>query len=85
MSENRLLDAQRIDAPSERGTTSPGRVVHDDRGTAVWDWDVTTTVLSQKTTDELITTLEPREALSLEGEFEAVSDRGGDPYNRPAR
>jgi len=85
MSENRLLDAQRIDAPSERGTTSPGRVVHDDRGTAVWDWDVTTTVLSQKTTDELITTLEQREALSLEGEFDAVGDRGGDPYNRPAR
>jgi hypothetical protein len=84
MSENRLLDAQ-ADTPPERRAASPGRVVHDARGTAVWDWDVTTTVLSQKTTHELITTLEQTAVLSLEGEFDAVSDCGGDPYNRPAR
>jgi hypothetical protein len=82
MSENRLLNAQRADTAPETGR---GRVVHDDRGTAVWDWDVTTTVLSQKTTDELITTLEQTVVLSLEGDFDAVSDCGGDPYNRPAR
>lgn len=61
-----------------------GKVVHDSRGTAVWDWDVATGVLAQKTVAELITTLDTPGVLGLEGESPR-RDWAGDPYNRSDR
>jgi ornithine cyclodeaminase/alanine dehydrogenase-like protein (mu-crystallin family) len=37
---------------------APGRVVHDIRGNAVWDWAVSTAVLANKTVAELVMTLD---------------------------
>jgi len=62
-----------------------GRVVHDSRGTAVWDWDVATGVLAQKTVAELITTLDAPGALGLEADVRPSQDWSGDPYNRHTR
>jgi hypothetical protein len=62
-----------------------GKVVHDSRGTAVWDWDVATGVLAQKTVAELITTLDTPGLLGLEGEATPPRDWAGDPYNRSDR
>lgn len=61
-----------------------GKVTHDSRGTAVWDWDVATGVLAQKTVAELITTLDTPGVLGLEGEAKRSRspDWAGDPYNR---
>lgn len=62
-----------------------GKVVHDSRGTAVWDWDVATGVLAKKTVAELITTLDTPGILGLEGEPTPRRDWAGDPYNRSDR
>jgi len=59
-----------------------GKVVHDSRGTAVWDWDVATGVLAQKTVAELITTLDAPGVLGLETDASPARDWAGDPYNR---
>jgi len=60
-----------------------GKVVHDARGTAVWNWDVATGVLAQKTVAELISTLDTPGMLHLEGPDAAPArDWAGDPYNR---
>lgn len=59
-----------------------GKVVHDSRGTAVWDWDVATGVLAQKTVAELITTLDAPGMLGLEADASPAQDWSGDPYNR---
>jgi hypothetical protein len=60
-----------------------GKVVHDARGTAVWDWAVATGVLAQKSAGDLLTTLNGSDLLTLE-EVEAKPSRdwSGDPYNR---
>lgn len=59
-----------------------GKVVHDARGTAVWDWDVATGVLAQKTVAELIGSLDAPGALGLEADAAPSQDWSGDPYNR---
>ena len=58
-----------------------GRVIHDVRGNARWDWAVSTGVLARKTVAELINTLDVP-ALAVEGELVAPA---GDPYNRCGR
>lgn len=62
-----------------------GKVIHDSRGTAVWNWDVATGVLAQKTVAELITTLDAPGALGLQVDATASRDWAGDPYNRHER
>ncbi len=62
-----------------------GKVVHDSRGTAVWNWDVATGVLAQKTVAELITTLDTPGVLDLETDATPSRDWAGDPYNRSER
>jgi len=59
-----------------------GKVVHDSRGTAVWDWDVATGVLVQKTVAEVITTLDAPGMLGLKADAAPSPDWSGDPYNR---
>jgi len=61
-----------------------GKITHDSRGNAVWDWDIATGVLARKSVAELITSLEPG-ALSLDGEPDRQNDWSGDPYNRTVR
>lgn len=48
----------------------------------MWDWDVATGVLAQKTVAELITTLDAPGMLGLEADASPAQDWSGDPYNR---
>lgn len=63
------------------GHAPGGRVIHDVRGNARWDWAVSTGVLATKTVAELMNTLDVP-ALAIEGELAAPA---GDPYNRCGR
>lgn len=59
-----------------------GRVVHDSRGNAVWQWGVATGVFARIQSNELLNMLADP-TLSLEGEAaEATGEWAGDPYNR---
>ncbi len=60
-----------------------GRVIHDVRGNARWDWAVSTGVLAKKTVAELMNTLDVP-ALAIDGELELAGPTG-DPYNRCGR
>jgi hypothetical protein len=64
------------------GTTGNGRVVHDSRGNAVWQWGVATGVFARIKSADLLNMLEDP-TLSLEGEASlATNEWAGDPYNR---
>jgi hypothetical protein len=63
----------------------PGKVTHDSRGNAVWDWDIDTGVLARKSVEELLTTLDAPGALSLDAESDRNASWSGDPYNRKSR
>ena len=59
-----------------------GKVIHDARGNAVWQWGVATGVFAVIKSNELLNTLEDP-TLALEGERQlAGSEWAGDPYNR---
>jgi hypothetical protein len=58
-----------------------GRVTHDVRGNARWDWAVSTGVLATKTVAELMNTLDVP-SLAVEAELAGPT---GDPYNRCGR
>jgi hypothetical protein len=79
---------QLMDAPEFVGHETPsatpqlGRVVHDSRGNAIWDWTIGTAVLAQITADELLDKLVVPMALGLECEAERTTSWCGDPYNR---
>jgi len=93
MSKNRLsiLTASERGIPPDPGPEHATRsdrgrakVVHDARGTAVWDWAIETGVLAKRSASDLLTTLQ-KDAPSLECEQEPTQSWSGDPYNRPAR
>jgi hypothetical protein len=63
--------------------SSGGRVTHDLRGNARWDWAVSTGVLATKTVAELMNTLDVP-SLAIDGELE-LAGPAGDPYNRCGR
>jgi len=69
----RDLDSEQ---PRERG-----KVKHDARGTAVWDWDVATGVLAATKSVDLLQMLE-NPSLELEGNCAQAPEWSGDPYNR---
>ncbi len=59
-----------------------GRVKHDSRGNAVWDWGVATGVFARIESADLLSMLE-NPTLALEGECTvSAGDWAGDPYNR---
>ncbi len=60
-----------------------GRVIHDSKGNAIWDWAIATGVLAKATTDELLTSLTGSHSLSIGPEPQATMGWCGDPYNRP--
>jgi hypothetical protein len=65
------------------GRDAGGRVKHDSRGNAVWDWGVATGVFARFKSADLLNMLE-NPTLALEGEcaVSAAGDWAGDPYNR---
>ena len=58
-----------------------GKVVHDLRGNAIWDWAVATGVLAGAKSAELLRMLDDP-TLAIEGGGELAGDWAGDPYNR---
>jgi hypothetical protein len=83
MSKSRRTKLQLIN--SNESPVKSGKVTHDARGNAVWDWDIATGVLARKSVAELLSSLDSPGMLSLDGEAEQVADWSGDPYNRTAR
>lgn len=82
MSKNRRHELRLVSSrPAAESSLHAGKVVHDSRGNAVWDWAIDTNVLTKKTSKELLKSLEKPE-LSLEGEAELT--HSWDPYNRSA-
>ena len=85
MSESKLkLSAVRL----SRANESNGRVRHDDRGNAVWDWAGDSDVFNELSASAVMRRLDvaelkmqeaPRLALSVAGRD---AGGGGDPYNR---
>jgi len=85
MSKNRP-EARETELSAAVSGRSAGKVIHDSRGTAIWDWAVATGVLAAKTAAELINTLDEGGELEIEGEGSPPArDWSGDPYNRPHR
>jgi hypothetical protein len=83
MSKSRRNTLQVVNSVSE--PVPSGKVTHDSRGNAVWDWDIATGVLARKSVAELITSLDAPGMLSLDAEAECTNDWSGDPYNRSVR
>lgn len=54
---------------------------HDARGTAIWNWDVATSVLAASKSGDLLQMLE-NPTLELEAGCAQSPDWSGDPYNR---
>jgi hypothetical protein len=80
VSESRRKEEKKADAPIVRLEPAAGRVVHDSRGNAVWNWAIDTDVA---TSTGLLRALTPAGSLSLEGEaVPAAVGWSGDPYNR---
>ena len=70
-------------SPAE-GAKRPGRVKHDSRGNAVWDWAIATGVLATATIEDLLHALAPPERVTIELENGPATRFAGDPYNRSA-
>jgi hypothetical protein len=83
MSKSRRNKLQLING--KESPVKSGKVTHDERGNAVWDWDIATGVLARKSVDELISSLDTPGTLSLDGEIQQDADWSGDPYNRALR
>lgn len=82
MSKNRHGKLQLVSATAPAGPGRAGKVTHDSRGNAVWDWAIETSVLAGKSVSELLTSLDNCGGLSLETEPPSEGDWHGDPYNR---
>jgi hypothetical protein len=65
------------DRPAPRG-----KIVHDARGNAVWQWQQDAAELDRTTTTGLLRKLSGPVGLSLESESAAVQSGSTDPYNR---
>ncbi len=86
-------DSTNTNSPNESGSgsgsmSSPnvsqagGKVIHDSRGNAIWQWGVATGVFARIKSTELLSMLE-NPTLALEGECGISADEwAGDPYNR---
>jgi hypothetical protein len=58
-----------------------GKVIHDARGNAVWQWGVATGVFAAIKSTELLNMLD-NPTLTLEGQIAGEDEWAGDPYNR---
>ncbi len=82
MSKNRHSKLQLVPAAPVETSGRAGKVTHDSRGNAVWDWDIETGVLARKSVSELLSTLDSNDVLALEADQQRGGDWSGDPYNR---
>ena len=82
----------RTDQPQPQGAT--GKVVHDERGNAVWDWlkqtgrnaiESTTRMLRRLETPELKVEQTHEEELRIQPDNGTCSGGGYDPYNQPIK
>jgi hypothetical protein len=77
-----LTETPSVSLGSSGEASRGGKVVHDARGNAIWQWGVATGVFAAIKSTELLNMLE-NPTLSLEGELSVGSDEwAGDPYNR---
>jgi hypothetical protein len=88
MFENNVKPRSTSEPGHSKGTspstsdTGSGKVIHDSRGNAVWQWGVATGVFARIKSTELLNMLEDP-SLTLEGEAAmAGGEWAGDPYNR---
>jgi hypothetical protein len=84
MSRSRQLNLTPGAVADQSPARLAGKIIHDPRGTAVWDWDVATDVLAGKTAEELLRSLDATRELKLL-DVEPDAAWAGDPYNRPVR
>ena len=71
-----------VPADGEAGErTRGGKIVHDLRGNAIWDWAVATGVLAGAKSAELLRMLDDP-TLAIEGGGALGAEWAGDPYNR---
>jgi hypothetical protein len=69
-------------ADTDSARSKRGKVTHDARGTAIWDWELAPEVLTSTSTTGLLRTLAPGNGqLSLEESPEPATNWSGDPYN----
>ena len=67
---------------SPAASRAGGKVTHDSRGNAVWEWGVATGVFARIKSSELLSMLE-NPTLAIEGECTlSAGEWAGDPYNR---
>ncbi len=59
-----------------------GKVIHDPRGNAIWDWTIETGVLAKATVAELLNKLVDPMPMALEHDLDCNVRWCGDPYNR---
>lgn len=83
MSKNQIICTSEDNVRVARSATAHlGRVVHDPRGNAVWDWAIETGVLAQTTVNELLSKLVEPLPMALELDADGTAHWAGDPYNR---
>ena len=71
--------------PASRDLTPiGGKVVHDERGNAIWDWAIETGVLARTSRGDLANKLADPARLTLEIDESTEQEWAGDPYNRRA-
>jgi hypothetical protein len=73
---------RRLESARSQSKGPQGKVIHDQRGNAVWDWAIATDVLAKSSSDELVRRLAEPGSLALAGEEPPVREWTGDPYNR---
>lgn len=85
MSQVRLVNPLEREIRGNATTSaSLGKVVHDQRGNAIWDWAIETGVLAKTSAAELLRSL--AEPIPFALELDAADHTigwCGDPYNRP--
>jgi hypothetical protein len=72
-----VSETEQGEAPAQ----APGKVIHDPRGNAIWDWALETTEFAKATMTGLIRRLECP-PLTLELDTMQPGGWSGDPYNR---